>query len=154
MIQVINQSTTHPPTQSPTVIVAAGEEGVVLDTDGPTVTAPEEPQEPFGLPRLVLDRLREVDAETRAAVLSHIVVQGVTASLPGVPERLEQELRRLLPEHEARLVKVTRSVCCNLVHQHLLRCRTDFFANPTPSWCDYPRSVQETTWGRLLPDDV
>lgn len=61
-----------------------------------------------GLDDLVLACVAGMDADVKADMLSDVVLVGGSAALPGLRERLEQDVMAIVPEHLCERVHVRR----------------------------------------------
>lgn len=70
-----------------------------------------------GLADVIVDALSAVDADSRASMLADVVVVGGSAALVGLGDRLEEELKGLLPEAMGERVDVRVPEAGELQHR-------------------------------------
>ena len=70
-----------------------------------------------GLPEVVVDALSSMDTDTMAEMLGDVVVVGGSAAFEGLGDRLEEELKAMLPEALADRVEVRVPSADDLRHR-------------------------------------
>ena len=70
-----------------------------------------------GLPEVVMDALSSMDRDTMAEMLGDVVVVGGSATFEGLGDRLEEELKAMLPEALATRVEVRVLSANDLIHR-------------------------------------
>lgn len=69
-----------------------------------------------GIAELVFNTIQTADIDMRTELYKHIVLSGGSTMYPGLPSRLEREIKQLYVERVLKNDTTTLSVICYIVH--------------------------------------